>query len=81
MKERVIVVYHETALQSIVSDIFTVGSLVAAVAVGKWIDSSALQWIAGILTIIAVVTFKPKQGVTFTDVEKAKAFLDTVAKR
>ncbi len=78
MKQKEIVIYHETVLQSIVTDIFTIGSLVAAVSIGRWIGSDALQWIAGIMAVLTIVSTKSKYRSTFTDIEKAKAHLDTL---
>lgn len=40
---------------SIARDLVSIGTLTAAVGLGVWLDSVALQWIAGILWILIVI--------------------------
>jgi hypothetical protein len=39
----------------VAADIVTIGLLIGAVSIGKWMDSEALQWIAGICTVVVIV--------------------------
>lgn len=50
-----IILIKESALGSIVKDIFTYGGLIAVISVGIYFESSALQWIAGIMFLIAAL--------------------------
>lgn len=78
MSSKEIVIIHESLTQSIIADIFTVGSLVVAVLVGKWIESDALQWVAGSLLILFLIASPVTQKRTFTSIEDAKNFLDSL---
>lgn len=74
-----LVIYHESLVQSIVADCFTFGCLVGSVLVGKWIDSNALQWIAGMLLILFITTAPFKSKTTCYSPEEAKEAIDRIA--
>lgn len=48
--------WEETMWESIVTDTYTYGGLVVSILVGWFIGSDALQWIAGIMFILAVIS-------------------------
>jgi len=50
-----VIVIHESVLASYLKDIGSVGSLTAAVGLGIWLDSAALQWVAGLLWIVMIL--------------------------
>ena len=51
-----VIVVHESVLASYLKDIASVGSLTAAVGLGIWLDSAALQWVAGLLWIVMILS-------------------------
>ena len=48
-----IVILRETLLQSIIIDIFTLLTTVGMVGIGVWLESTALQWVGAIMSMIA----------------------------
>jgi hypothetical protein len=54
-KQTEIIVVHESVLASYLKDLASVGSLMAAVGLGIWLDSAALQWVAGLLWIVMIL--------------------------
>ena len=56
MSKQEIIIIRESVVQSIVKDVFTIGGLIAAVALGKWIDSNALQWIGAIMLFLSAAS-------------------------
>lgn len=54
VKDTRIIFIRESMWQSIVSDTFTYGGLLAMIGVGVWLDSNALQWIAGLMWVLAL---------------------------
>ena len=54
-QETKIIIIHETMLQSYINDAGTFGGLILSCYVGYLLDSSALQWIAGLLLIIGII--------------------------
>lgn len=69
-----IIVVHESVLASYLKDIASVGSLTAAVGLGIWLDSAALQWVAGLLWIVMILTasFKTTNDKRMTVVDARK---------
>ena len=55
-----VIVIHESVLASYLKDIGSIVSLLAAVGLGIWLDSAALQWVAGLLWIVMVLTASVK---------------------
>lgn len=49
-----VIIIRETLWESIQKDAFTIGGLIGAILIGWWLDSSALQWIAGLMLIVLV---------------------------
>lgn len=78
MTDKKIVIITEKLTRSIAADIVTFVTLIGSVAIGKWIGSEALQWTAGLLVILVLIAIKPKYHFTFTSVDAAKAYLDTL---
>jgi len=52
---------HESVAESVISDTYTFGALILSCYVGYLLDSSALQWIAGLMLITGIVTRGIKQ--------------------
>ena len=77
-----IIVVHESVLASYLKDIASVGSLTAAVGLGIWLDSSALQWVAGLLWIVIILTvsFKSTNDKRMT-IADARKRLDEIEAR
>lgn len=72
-----IIIIKESLRDSLLKDLGTFGGLVACIAAGVWIDSSALQWIGGIMWIFAVIVSQASKDRNMT-VEEAKAYLETL---
>lgn len=51
-----IIILHESVWDSIKTDIFTFGCLIASIYVGVLLQSSALQWIAGLMLMLSIIT-------------------------
>lgn len=78
--KRDIIILSESLWQSILADTITFLSLVAAVGIGKWIGSNALQWMAGLMVIWVIVTIKVKWANTFYSIQEAREHLDFLEK-
>jgi hypothetical protein len=52
MAEPKLLIVHETVAQSIIKDAVSAFTLLSMVGVGIWVDSSALQWVAGLLWVL-----------------------------
>ena len=51
-----VIIINETVWESWQKDIVSFGSLIICIAVGVYLDSSALQWIAGFMFILMLLT-------------------------
>lgn len=78
MADRTVIIIRETVAESIVTDVVTFACLIVSIAVGKWLGSDALQWIAGILMVLTIIATKPRWRKTFYSIADAKAYLDTI---
>lgn len=82
MSETEVIIVRETLRESIAKDVFSVAALTAAVSLGVWLESSAMQWIGGVLWILVVVSrllrlLKDNR----MSIEEARAFLDKLEAR
>jgi|GEM_PF-6838397 len=55
MAEKQILLVHESLAQSIMKDLISGVTLLSMVGIGVWIDSGAMQWVAGIIWLLAMV--------------------------
>lgn len=55
MAEQKILLVHESFAQSVMKDVISAVTLLSMVGVGVWIDSSAMQWVAGIIWLLWMV--------------------------
>jgi hypothetical protein len=55
MADREYIILRESPMESIIKDVGSVVSLSAAVWLGVYLQSTALQWIAGIIWIFVIV--------------------------
>ena len=64
MSERkiTVIMIHETVLGSWLKDLGSVITLLGTVGIGVWIGSSALQWIAGLVWIVWLISRASKEG-------------------
>jgi hypothetical protein len=74
-----IIVIKEPLIQSIARDLVSVGALIGAVGLGVYLDSQALQWIAGIvwLLILPLKAFSLMHNSKVT-IEQARQKLDEI---
>lgn len=82
MTDTEVIVIRESLGESIAKDVSSVAALTAAVSLGVWLESSAMQWIGGVLWIIAIVSrllrlLKDNR----MSIEEARAFLDELEER
>jgi len=75
-KEVRIWIWQETMWESIVTDTYTIGSLIASVLVGWFIGSAALEWISGILIILMIVNRASGQGFRKLTIDEARKKID-----
>lgn len=52
MAEQKILLVHESFAQSVMKDMISAVTLLSMVGVGVWIDSAAMQWVAGIAWLL-----------------------------
>lgn len=74
-----ILILKETMMASIIKDAVSFGTLIGTVGVGIWLDSSALQWIAGLAWILWLTgkAFGTNSRNTFT-IQQARKRLDEI---
>ena len=77
-QETKIIIVHETMLQSYINDAGTFGGLILSCYVGYLLDSSALQWIAGLFLILFIVSRSVGKYETHYTVEEAQEELDRI---
>jgi hypothetical protein len=78
-KDTPVIVIKEPFWPSLVKDTYTAGTLLATVGVGVWIESSALQWAAGIIWILWVLGRAARFGKDNTySIPQARAKLDEI---
>lgn len=63
-KKLEIMIVHESIKESIISDSYTVGSLIACAYIGYLLDSSALQWFAGLFLVLMIITRSASRSIT-----------------
>lgn len=51
-----IIYVHETFLESLARDAVTFVTLTACIGVGVYLDSTALQWIGGVMAIVMILS-------------------------
>lgn len=73
-----IITIHETMLQSYLSDAGTFGGLILSCYVGYLLNSSALQWIAGLFLVISIIYRAVNGYKNHYTVESARAELDRI---
>jgi len=79
MSEKIkIMILHETVAESIVCDFFTFGCLIASCYIGYLLDSSALQWIAGVLFVCSIIQRGFSQYSNHYSIAGARAELDRI---
>lgn len=54
-QQKTIIIRDDRMWKSIIQDVISAGSLLALVGVGLWLESSALQWIGGIIWMLWLV--------------------------
>lgn len=67
--------------KSVVSDVFSFVTLMAMVGVGWFVDSSALQWIGGIIWCIWLMARLSQSKKKFMSVTLAREYLDKLERR
>jgi hypothetical protein len=72
-----VVIVRESLIESFLNDAWTFSCLVAVIAVGVWIDSSAMQWIGGICWFIAILNRASGKFKRMT-IPEARAELDRI---
>lgn len=77
MSETEVIMVRESLRESVMKDISSVAALTGAVSLGVYLESSAMQWIGGILWML-VVTSRLLRFVKDNrmSIEEARAFLD-----
>jgi hypothetical protein len=76
-----VIIIHETVATSVTNDLVSFGTLSASIYVGHLLDSGAMQWIAGILWLLWVLS---RAGRFIGDkrnhltIEQARARLDAI---
>jgi len=78
-KPRIIIV-HETLAESIAKDAVSTIALLASIAVGVWISSAALQWMAGVIWVLWIISKSMSVGSkdNWLTVEQARKRLDEI---
>ncbi len=80
MTEKQVILIKESFWPSVAKDTYSIGVLLAAVGLGVWIDSSALQWVAGIIWIFWVFARANRYGKDCTySISEARKKLDQIA--
>ncbi|MGH7250046.1 MAG: hypothetical protein ACREGC_03660 [Minisyncoccia bacterium] len=81
-KNHILIIY-ESRKDSIITDLFTFGSLTAAVGMGVLLNSTALQWIAGLSWAAFVLGAGARKINNFKrsyTIAEARAYLDKIEK-
>lgn len=81
-KNHILIIY-ETRKDSIISDLFTFGSLTAVVGIGVLLNSTALQWIAGLAWVAIMLAAGARKINNFKrcyTIAEARAVLDRLDK-
>lgn len=55
MKERTVIVLHETPLQSWVRDASSVVMFITLIGIGVFLESNAMQWVGAILGFLVII--------------------------
>ena len=81
MSDTKVIILKETLGQSVARDVVSVGSLTLAVGLGVYLDSSALQWVAGLMWLF--VFFAKVYNIgndKKKTIEQARTYLDELEK-
>lgn len=71
-----VIIIRESVMESIITDTFTFATVVGIILVGKWVNSDALQWIGGFMTMMLIMSWASnKERLT---VNEARAKLDQI---
>lgn len=70
-----IIILRETFWESLASDFGSALTLIAVVSLGVWLESDALQWIGGVVGIIAL-GLRIANGNRRMTIAEARAYLD-----
>ena len=76
--KREIIILHERLRDSLISDISTFGCMIAACYVGVALNSQALQWIAGLMIVLGIVTRASKGMRQRFTIDQARKRLDQI---
>ena len=72
-----IIILRETLWQSILSDTYTIAMCFAMILPGVWLDSSAMQWVGGVLLLLILMNKASGTSKRMT-IEQARAKLDEI---
>ena len=71
-----VIILRETILESIIKDVFTLGSLAVLVGIGVVLSSEALQWIGAIFWMLIFVSKESREVKHSYTLEEAKTLID-----
>jgi hypothetical protein len=76
-----VIIVRESVRESVITDGVTFGCLIASVAIGRYLDSGALQWIAGLMFVVFLLGRSIRDGAKrFFTIAEARAELDRLEK-
>lgn len=75
--KRQVIIIHETIKEAVVHGGASLITGIALVGMGKWVESSAMEWLGAVLTILTVVARSLSINRIFT-IEDARAELDRI---
>lgn len=76
-KTHMIVIAHETLLQSVMSDCMSFATIMGVIGVGWALNSSAMQWVGAIMVFIAFCAKSSSVNKRLT-IEEARTKLDKI---
>jgi hypothetical protein len=51
-----VIIIHETVAQSVIKDAVSIGALTLAVGLGVYMQSTAMQWVAGVMWVLYMLS-------------------------
>ena len=62
MSKPEVIILHETVAHSIAKDVISIAALTAGVALGVYMQSAAMQWVAGVLWVLMILSAAFRKG-------------------
>lgn len=61
-KDKDVIIVHERIGESLIKDAFSLGGALAAIALGRWLGSSAMQWLGFALFMVVAWAYASHGG-------------------